>query len=77
MRKRTVFHLCPTHKHYGGGRQTAKMFCEGGPTNSQPCTGNLCGILPGVDFFASTTTDAIAATWPPNWSVNKPATLNA
>ena len=77
MRKRTVFHLCPTHKPYGGGRQTARMFCEGGPGNGQPCAGNHCRILPGSDYFATNTTDATAATWAPNWSVNTPAGINA
>ena len=77
MRKRTVFRLCSAHKPYGGGRRTAEMFCEGGPGNGQPCAGDYCGILPGSDFFAADTTDAIAATWAPNWSVNLPAALNA
>lgn len=77
MRKRTVFHLCPTHKPYGGGRRTAEMFCEGGPGNGQPCDGDYCSILPGSDFFSTDTTDATAATWAPNWSVNMQAALNS
>lgn len=76
MRKRTVFHLCPTHKSYGGGRQTAEMFCEGGPASGPPCAESYCRILPGSDFFATDTTDAIAATWAPNWSVNMSVSLN-
>lgn len=52
-RKTTVFETCEQHgwlKHETRDRM-AETFCEGGPAQGRPCTGNGCRIRPGTDLF--------------------------
>lgn len=71
MRKRTVFKLCSSHEHLGGGQSTAAMACMGGPAYGRPCQGRYCEIRPGTDYFTRDTTDYEAKAWVENWAVNK------
>ena len=71
MRKRTVFQLCPVHKHLGGGRRTAEIVCEGGPAYGAPCAPSPCVVRPGSDLFAAGVTDTDVADLIADWAVNR------
>lgn len=76
MRAKTVFDLCTAHtdwtKTYGRYR-TAEIVCEGGPAYGAACSPRPCRILPGSDLFAGSATDAVAAEWVRDWTVNRAA----
>lgn len=70
-RKRSAYDLCPAHKGLGGGRETARMACMGGPYGGPPCHPRPCRILPGRDHFAEGVTDAELVRLVAAWAVNR------
>lgn len=71
MRQKTVFDLCSIHEHFGGGRRTAELVCEGGPAYGGACAPRLCRVLPGRDFYAEGCTDEAFAQMVSDWAVNR------